>query len=284
MPKGRPRLGILYDEAAKYSPSNIEAIELFRESAFNHGLHPMMLLKDDIEYLDQCSGLFIRDTTHPNNYTYQFATRAEQLKIPCIDSSINIMRGCNKIWQWECFKKYNIPHLNTQLIFPHANIELDYPCVLKIPDSCFSQGVFLVNNKYELLKLLKSNSEINTQLLMQPYMPTEFDWRICIFKRKILFVVKYYMADDDWKIIKYDRQGGYINGRHEAITNLSLPIYHAANQCLQFLDNGLYGIDIKEINHQPYVIEINDNPSIDHGIEDTIKEDKVYDTIIRSFT
>lgn len=294
MPRGRPRLGILYDQTAKYSPSNIEAIDCFRESAIHHGLHPMMLTKDDLNDLRECRGLLIRDTTHPANYTYEFALRAEQLKIPCIDSSIDIMRGSNKLWQNDCFKRYNIPHPETWTATSNNYIkvakDITYPCIIKIPDSCFSQGVFKADTIDAFLATAKNilihehgGSNWHKSILIQEFMPTDFDWRVCIFKRKILFVVKYYMAKDDWKIIKYDRQGGYIDGRSEAISDLPLPIYYAATQCLTFLDNGLYGIDIKEVNGQPYIIEINDNPSIDHGVEDTIKEDHVYNTIIKAF-
>ena len=45
---------------------------------------------------------------------------------------------------------------------------------------------------------------------------------------------------------------------------------------------GLFGIDVKEVNGKPLVIEINDNPNIDVDIEDSILKDKLYDLIIES--
>jgi len=45
---------------------------------------------------------------------------------------------------------------------------------------------------------------------------------------------------------------------------------------------GLYGIDIKEVNGQPLVIEINDNPNIDYGVEDVYYGDEVYQQIIKA--
>jgi glutathione synthase/RimK-type ligase-like ATP-grasp enzyme len=40
---------------------------------------------------------------------------------------------------------------------------------------------------------------------------------------------------------------------------------------------------MKEIGEKFYVIEINDNPNIDSGIEDKILKDKLYDTIMDVF-
>jgi glutathione synthase/RimK-type ligase-like ATP-grasp enzyme len=43
--------------------------------------------------------------------------------------------------------------------------------------------------------------------------------------------------------------------------------------------DGLYGLDVKEIDGEFYVIEINDNPSFYHGLEDT-KDKDLYSKII----
>jgi glutathione synthase/RimK-type ligase-like ATP-grasp enzyme len=43
---------------------------------------------------------------------------------------------------------------------------------------------------------------------------------------------------------------------------------------------GLYGIDIKVVNDKLMVIEINDNPNIDFGVEDAYYGDLVYSEIL----
>ena len=48
------------------------------------------------------------------------------------------------------------------------------------------------------------------------------------------------------------------------------------------MGKGLYGIDIKEVNSKPLVIEINDNPNIDHGVEDAHYGDQVYIDILNA--
>jgi glutathione synthase/RimK-type ligase-like ATP-grasp enzyme len=46
------------------------------------------------------------------------------------------------------------------------------------------------------------------------------------------------------------------------------------------MGDGLYGVDIKEIDGKPVVIEINDNPSIEAGVEDKVLGMALYDAII----
>jgi len=286
------KLAILYDETAKYSPSNNAAIDRFCESAIRHKIYPTILKQNDIDLLSDFDGLFIRDTTHPSNYTYEFAIAASALGLKVIDSPMSIQQGCNKIWQEELFYKHNISHPKTWKIRWDASKidDLPYPCVVKIPDSCFSQGVFKCHNKIELADTLHNlwfyGGQKHKDLICQEFIQTDFDWRIVLFNHKFLFVVKYYMVNDDWKIIKYDRKGDYIDGKHECVKFEDIPLHvlAEAEKCNRLLTDGLYGIDLKESSGSAYVIEINDNPSIDGGVEDEIEGNAIYDTIIEWFT
>jgi glutathione synthase/RimK-type ligase-like ATP-grasp enzyme len=49
------------------------------------------------------------------------------------------------------------------------------------------------------------------------------------------------------------------------------------------IGKSLYGVDMKEVEGKFYVIEINDNPNIDSGIEDKILKEKLYSTIMDVF-
>jgi glutathione synthase/RimK-type ligase-like ATP-grasp enzyme len=50
------------------------------------------------------------------------------------------------------------------------------------------------------------------------------------------------------------------------------------------IGDGLYGVDIKELeNGRVVVIEVNDNPNIDKGVEDELLGDEIYKKIIESF-
>jgi hypothetical protein len=47
-------------------------------------------------------------------------------------------------------------------------------------------------------------------------------------------------------------------------------------------DTGLFGVDVKEFEGKPYVIEVNECPNIDHGVEDVVLGDELYRAIIGS--
>jgi glutathione synthase/RimK-type ligase-like ATP-grasp enzyme len=49
------------------------------------------------------------------------------------------------------------------------------------------------------------------------------------------------------------------------------------------IGDGLYGVDIKQVGSKLYIIEINDNPSLDAGIEDAILKKDLYLTIMNGF-
>jgi glutathione synthase/RimK-type ligase-like ATP-grasp enzyme len=49
------------------------------------------------------------------------------------------------------------------------------------------------------------------------------------------------------------------------------------------IGKSLYGVDMKEVDGKFYVIEINDNPNIDAGMEDKILKEKLYSTIMEVF-
>ncbi len=55
--------------------------------------------------------------------------------------------------------------------------------------------------------------------------------------------------------------------------------WRAAN----LIGNGLYGVDVKQSGDQYYVIEVNDNPNIDAGVEDAILKQEIYRRIMAVF-
>jgi glutathione synthase/RimK-type ligase-like ATP-grasp enzyme len=60
-------------------------------------------------------------------------------------------------------------------------------------------------------------------------------------------------------------------------------VMHTALKAANLIGDGLYGVDLKVIGDKAYVIEVNDNPSIDHGWEDQVLKRDLYLTIMKSF-
>jgi glutathione synthase/RimK-type ligase-like ATP-grasp enzyme len=46
---------------------------------------------------------------------------------------------------------------------------------------------------------------------------------------------------------------------------------------------GLYGVDIKETNGEIVVVEVNDNPNLEHGVGDLVGKDEIWTRILNWF-
>lgn len=57
----------------------------------------------------------------------------------------------------------------------------------------------------------------------------------------------------------------------------------AALKSARIIGDGFYGIDIKQQGNKVYVIEVNDNPSLEHGVEDLFIGDELYMQIMAEF-
>ena len=49
------------------------------------------------------------------------------------------------------------------------------------------------------------------------------------------------------------------------------------------IGDGLYGVDLKETANGIVVMEVNDNPNLEHGIEDAVGKDEVWVRILKWF-
>ena len=53
-----------------------------------------------------------------------------------------------------------------------------------------------------------------------------------------------------------------------------------ALKAASLIGNGLYGVDLKQTAKGVVVIEVNDNPNIDQGIEDAVLKEGLYRSIV----
>lgn len=57
----------------------------------------------------------------------------------------------------------------------------------------------------------------------------------------------------------------------------------AALRACAIIGKGLYGVDIKRKDNQVYVLEVNDNPSIEYKVEDEYLGNELYMLIMSDF-
>lgn len=289
---GRYDMAILYNPEEILPPSNMRALKKFIAAGEKHGIEVDLVTKKDFSRLAEYDALFIRETTEIEHHTYRFARRAENEGIVVIDDPESIMKCTNKIYLAELLNANKIPIPHTEIIKKDENEDLkilekklNYPMVLKIPDSSFSRGVHKANNHAELKRISDDLFNESDVILAQEYLYTEFDWRIVILNNKPLFACQYFMSRHHWQIVKHGPEGSFSEGGFKTwpIEDVPPTVVKIALQAAYLIGNGLYGVDLKQVGQRVVVIEINDNPNIDAGVEDKILGDNLYHMIIQEF-
>jgi len=283
-------VAILYSSEVEAPPSNKQAINKFIEAGEKSGFNVEIITQEDFHRLPSFDALLIRDNTKVNNHTYKFARRAQSEGLAIIDYPDTILKCSNKVYIAELLQMTNLTTPTTMIIHQANKGEviktLGLPVVLKSPDSTFSLGVKKVETAEELNFQIKKMLEQSDMILGQSYMFTDFDWRIGILDNKAIFACKYYMAKGHWQIYNWlARSKKDITGQFECVRIENVPpaiIKSALKAVALVYNNGFFGVDIKEVNGKPHIIEINDNPNIDAGVEDQVMKDELYMTIMLS--
>lgn len=282
-------LAILASKSDPNPPSDERALKKFVRAAERLGIEATVISRDDINRLPEYDALFIRETTQVNNHTYRFARRAKAEGLVVVDDPESILRCTNKVYLAELLSRHKI-RTPKSIVIHRENLDevagtVGLPCIIKAPDSSFSAGVFKVRDMFELFDFGKAMLEKSELIIAQEFLPTPFDWRIGIFDNKPLYACKYFMAGRHWQIVDRVKGGKIREGRVETMPVEEAPefIVHTALKATRLIGNSLYGVDLKEIDGKCYVIEINDNPSIDSGSEDLFLKDELYDRVMRVF-
>lgn len=280
-------LAILVQPDEVAAPSDKKALQKFKEAGERHNFFVEFISKEDINRLTEFDALFIRATTSVNHYTYKMARKAESEGLAVMDDPSSILKCANKVYLAELLKNAKIATPKTMIIHSDNRKEvaqtLGLPCILKLPDSSFSHGVIKASTEDELQQLLKKMLAESELLIGQSYLPTDFDWRIGVLNGKALFACQYFMAKGHWQIYNWsstNQKEVEGNFRTMAIDQAPKSVIDMAVKASKLIGDGLYGVDLKEIDGNPVIIEINDNPNIDFGIEDQILGDTIYDEVI----
>ena len=289
--KFRWNLAILVDDNEKVPPSNKGALTRFVKAGAKLGIQAQIITADELVNINQFDGLFIRETTAIDHHTYRLAYQAEKQDIVVIDDPDSILRCCNKVFLHDAFNYQKVPSLKTEFISDASDDTLDkiaqqfgFPLVLKMPEGAFSKGVFKVKTKEQLKQLVDELLIESALVLAQEYLFTEFDWRIGVLNGRATYACRYYMARNHWQIYNHSSSRNF-SGGFDALPTFEVPrhVLQAALKSAAVVGNGLYGIDIKEVDGKAYVLEVNDNPSIDHGVEDAYLGEELYMQVMSEF-
>jgi|APTNR8051073442_1049403.scaffolds.fasta_scaffold08682_2 glutathione synthase/RimK-type ligase-like ATP-grasp enzyme len=280
-------IAILHDPKEALPPSNPKALERFVRAGTQLGCDVELITRHDYGRLAEFDALFLRETTALDHHTYRFAKKAEAEGMPVIDDPRSMLQCANKIYLAELLQANSIPCPRT-LILDRRRIgrierELGFPAVIKVPDGSFSRGVYKVANADVLQETAERMFKETDLIIAQEYMATDFDWRVGVLDRKPLFVCQYFMARDHWQIVKHGRAGEAPEeggARTLAVEAAPPKVVEIATRAASLIGSGLYGVDLKETAAGVFVVEINDNPNIDCGVEDAMLKEELYRSVL----
>ena len=152
--------------------------------------------------------------------------------------------------------------------------------MLKIPDGSFSRGVFKVNDRAELLeqagKLFKSSrSAAGAGISLH---------RIRLAGRRFSTRRRCSSASTSCprNTGRFTTTNGQARGIREGdsktfrVEDAPEIVVKTALKAANLIGNGFYGVDLKQTAKGVVVIEVNDNPNVDQGVEDAVlKEESV---------
>lgn len=293
-PKARPSLkyslAVLHDPTEALAPSTLSSIKHFARIAEKHDIEVEPITRKQFHQLAEYDALFIRETTSIDNHTYRFARRAMQEGMPVIDDPVSMIRCTNKVYLKELLTANDVPVPPTVIVanedeIAQAEDQLGYPLVVKIPDGSFSRGVHKVESPKAFRELAAGLFKETDLLIAQKFMRTDYDWRIGVLGGEPLFACHYLMARKHWQIVKHRPDGSAIQGSSKAFGFEEVPpdVLDAGVRAARLIGDGLYGVDIKQNADGVFVIEINDNPNVDHGYEDAALKDEVWSKLARWF-
>ena len=294
-PRARRRyrfdLAMLIDPEENLPPSNKGALKQFIRAGRRQGINVSLITHRDSARLAEFDALFLRQTTALDHPTWRMARRAEHEGLVVIDAPQDILRCTNKVYLHELLRTRGVAAPEGLLLKRSDRARLleqtqglSYPRVLKVPDGAFSRGIVKVTSSESLAREADTLFKSSDLLLLQEWLPTEYDWRIGVLDGAPLFASRYYMARGHWQIYDHSgartRSGGFSS---HPIDEVPAAVLRAALKTTRLIGNGLYGVDLKQVGDRVLVIEVNDNPNIDAGIEDSVLGAALYDRLMEVF-
>jgi glutathione synthase/RimK-type ligase-like ATP-grasp enzyme len=279
------KLGIFVNRQTLSSSEQLTALIKCRDVAESMGHTVEFIFPVDIKKIPKLDALFIRANTDPMNTTYVAARMASLYGIPVIDDPRSIRICADKVNMYMHLRKNGVSIPRTKF-YSRKDLsaesakelfdDLGSPLVLKEPSTSFSVRVELARTVPDLMKTARRFFRLSDWIVAQEYIESRFDWRIGVLRGELLYACRYIIPSETFKI------QASVNGHIVYCDVESVPLGQVPPQVIDLgiragnaMGRGLYGVDIKESEGRLYVIEVNDNPSLEGG------EDAHYGDVFR---
>ena len=282
------QLGIFVDRKTLSNSEQLNALIRCRDVAEGMGHDVDFIFPVDINKIPKMDALFIRARTDPLNVTYVAARMAGFHGIPVLDDPQSIQICSDKVNMYSHLIKKNISMPKTIFLskntisvenVTHLFDELGSPLIVKEPSTSFSLRVEKVNDIAEFFRVARRFIKLSDWIVVQQFIESRYDWRVGVLDGKLLYACKYTIPSDTFKI-QASVNGHLVYCGVESVPCEKVPphVINLGIDAANAIGKGLYGVDIKNNNGDAYVIEVNDNPSIESGEDDCFP--RVFEQIV----
>lgn len=269
------RLGLFVDRQTLGNSEQLTALIRLRDSAEAMGHMVYFIFPVEIAKIGKVDGLFIRSRTDPMNISFVAAKMAELRGIPVIDDPasiqicsdkvnmyLHLMQEGVRIPETVFVRKGEVTEKDARELFS----ELGTPLILKEPSTSFSLRVEKVNTVPEFLKTAKRFIKLSDWIVAQRFIESDFDWRVGVLDGEPLYACQYIIPQETFKIqATVNGHIVYCAVKSVPLDRVPAPILDTAVMAAKAIGGGFYGVDIKDRDGTPFVIEVNDNPSLEAG-------------------
>lgn len=285
------RIGVYLERHNVSSGGEMNALMRFAQVARKYNHRVDFLFRPDIYRISEYDAIYIRALTDPLNAAYAAARTAEMHGVRVIDDPDSIRICCDKVSMYQHLIHAGVAIPETRFVEEHeltrecgARLleELGSPMVLKAPNSSFSMYVEKAASPSEFITIGKRFFRRADRIVAQKFVRSVFDWRIGVLGGQPLYACKYGIPSRRWKILTYTPEGHTVSGSIKAValSEIEPLLIQRAVEAANAVGYGLYGVDLKQVNGDFVVIEVNDNPTICAGEEDH-KAPNLYDRLVQ---
>jgi glutathione synthase/RimK-type ligase-like ATP-grasp enzyme len=269
------RLGLFVDRQTLGNSEQLTALIRLRDSAEEMGHTVYFIFPTEIAKIAKMDGLFIRSRTDPLNISFVAAKMAEIQGIPVIDDPRSIQVCSDKVNMYLHLMKEGVRIPETVFVRKGELTEqragellrdLGSPLIMKEPSTSFSLRVEKVHTVPEFLKTAKRFIKLSDRIVAQRFIESHFDWRVGVLDGEPLYACQYIIPQETFKIqATVNGHVVYCAVKGHPLDRVPRHILDAAVAAARAIGGGFYGVDIKDQDGIPFVIEVNDNPSLEGG-------------------
>ena len=256
------------------------------------GVEVEPITKKDLARLAEFDALFIRETTSIRNHTYHFARRAMMEGMPVIDDPISMIRCTNKVYLWERLTHAGLPVPETIVIQEPAD-------AVRAADTLGFPGRREDSRRLVQPRRAQGRDDGGAEsdrrgVLQGDRPPARAALRpdaVRLARRRARRPAALRLPVRDGQEALADRppprrtarpiEGGF---RTFPIDKVPPEVLDAGVRAASLIGDGLYGVDLKETPDGVFIIEINDNPNLEHGVEDLVAKSDLWNRLTRWFT